>query len=180
MKATGIVRRVDMLGRVVIPKETRNTLKINYGDPIEIYTDKDEIILKKYSPVLNIEGVSKNVAETLEKITGHSAIVCDKDVYVSAAGGGVKTFVGKNVSQEVEKVLGQRKTLLVNSADGGTPLSLLDGEESPFPNQLLTPITADYEVVGAIILASKNGEDKITSLDAQMATLAAEFVGANV
>lgn len=180
MKATGIVRRVDMLGRVVIPKETRNTLRINYGDPIEIYTDKDEIILKKYSPIMNVDAFAESVTSGLEKITGHSALVCDKDVYAAATGSGAKAFIGKSISREVEKMLAGNKTVVVNANEGGVPIGLVDGEESAFINQLLMPITADYEVVGAIILADKDKQRLITEADVRMAALAAEFVSANV
>ena len=90
MKDTGIVRRIDVLGRVVIPKEIRKTLKINEGDPVEIYTEKDALVIKKYSPVKTLGGSLDCAAESLAKCTGHSVIICDKANYISAAGSGIK------------------------------------------------------------------------------------------
>ena len=87
MKATGIVRRIDELGRVVIPKEIRRTLRIREGDPLEIFTDRDgEVILKKYSPIGELSGFAKEYTESLVRALGHVALICDKDQIISAAG----------------------------------------------------------------------------------------------
>ena len=87
MKATGIVRRIDDLGRVVIPKEIRRTLRIREGDPLEIYTDRDgEVILKKYSPIGEIAAFAKDYTESLFRSMGHIACICDRDMVVAASG----------------------------------------------------------------------------------------------
>ena len=89
MKATGIVRRIDDLGRVVVPKEIRRTLRIREGDPLEIFTDREgEIILKKYSPIGEIGAFAKQYAESLAQTSGHMVCIADRDQFIAAAGGG--------------------------------------------------------------------------------------------
>ena len=106
MKATGVVRRIDDLGRIVIPKEIRKTLRIKEGDPLEIFTDKDgEIILKKYSPIGELSEFAINYAETLAKTTGHIACITDKDTVIAVSGAPKKEFLQQNLSQELEEVM---------------------------------------------------------------------------
>ena len=87
MRATGIVRRIDELGRVVIPKEIRRTLRIREGDPLEIYTDHDgEVVLKKYSPIGEIAAIARDYTDSLYRSLGHICCICDRDMIVSASG----------------------------------------------------------------------------------------------
>ena len=96
MKATGIVRRIDDLGRVVIPKEIRRTLRIREGDPLEIFTDREgEIILKKYSPIGELGAFAKEYAESLAQTAGHITCIVDKDQIIAVSGGGKKEFFEK-------------------------------------------------------------------------------------
>ena len=97
MKATGIVRRIDELGRVVIPKEIRSTLRLKSGDPLEIFTDRDELMLKKYSPIASLEKFSEGTAKSLSELSGHLAIVCDTDEVLHASGSGKREVAGKAV-----------------------------------------------------------------------------------
>ena len=106
MKATGVVRRIDDLGRVVIPKEIRKTLRIKEGDPLEIFTDKEgEVILKKYSPIGELSEFATSYAETIAKTTGHIACITDKDTVIAVSGGSKKEFLEKNLSKELEEVI---------------------------------------------------------------------------
>ena len=99
MKATGVVRRIDDLGRVVIPKEIRRTLRIKEGDPLEIFTDKEgEVILKKYSPIGELSEFATEYAETLNKTTGHIACITDKDTVIAVSGASKKEWLEKEVS----------------------------------------------------------------------------------
>ena len=108
MKATGIVRRIDELGRVVIPKEIRRTLRIREGDPLEIYTDKDgEVILKKYSPIGEISNFAKDYTESLFRSLGHIACITDKDMIVSASGVSRKELWEKPISRDLEQAVGR-------------------------------------------------------------------------
>ena len=87
MKATGIVRRIDDLGRIVIPKEIRRTLRIRESDPLEIFTDREgEIILKKYSPIGEMSTFAKQYAESLAQVSGHTALITDRDQFIAVSG----------------------------------------------------------------------------------------------
>src|SRR5574344_17663 len=106
MKATGVVRRIDDLGRIVIPKEIRRTLRIKEGDPIEIFTDKEgEVILKKYSPIGELSEFATGYAETLAKTTGHIAYITDKDSVIAVSGGSKKEFLEQGISKDLERIM---------------------------------------------------------------------------
>ena len=108
MKATGIVRRIDDLGRVVIPKEIRRTMRIREGDPLEIYTDNDgEVIFKKYSPIGELSAFATQYAEVLSKIGGYPVVVCDRDHVISVAGIPKKELLERRVSPALEEVMEQ-------------------------------------------------------------------------
>ena len=110
MKATGIVRRIDDLGRVVIPKEIRRTLRIREGDPLEIYTDRDgEVIFKKYSPMGEMGAVSAELAEALARTAGMSCAICDRDAVIAAAGGVKKDILERSISSELEQLMERRE-----------------------------------------------------------------------
>ena len=104
MKSTGIVRRVDVLGRIVIPKELRRMLKINEGDPMEIFVEREEIVLKKYSPLLNSDDLSNGIAQTLATRTGHTVLICDRDSFIAGNGSGVKDILSRRVSSAIGKL----------------------------------------------------------------------------
>ena len=110
MKATGIVRRIDDLGRVVIPKEIRRTMRIREGDPLEIYTDKDgEVIFKKYSPMGELSAFAEQMCETLNKTTGNAAAVCDRDTIIAVSGGSKRDLLEKRISEDIEKIVEERQ-----------------------------------------------------------------------
>ena len=113
MKATGVVRRIDDLGRVVIPKEIRRTLRIKEGDPLEIFTDKEgEIILKKYSPIGELSEFASEYAETLTKTTGHIACITDKDTVIAVSGASKKEWLEQNISRELERILEDKENYI--------------------------------------------------------------------
>ncbi len=140
MRATGIVRRIDDLGRVVIPKEIRRTLRIREGDPLEIFTDRQgEVILKKYSPIGELGTFAKEYAEALAQGTGHMVCICDHDQIIAAAGGSKKDFVGKNISSELEMLIDERKNILSNKNENNyVRLTKDDMEENA--GQVIWPI----------------------------------------
>src|SRR6478736_4293124 len=117
MKATGIVRRIDDLGRVVIPKEIRRTLRIREGDPLEIFVDRDgEVILKKYSPIGELGDFAKEYAESLYESTGHITMISDRDTIIAVAGGSKKDYLEKPVGSVVESAMDNRKAVLEASS----------------------------------------------------------------
>ena len=140
MKATGIVRRVDVLGRVVVPKEIRKIFNIGEGDPIEIFTEKDGIILKKYSPLSNMDGIADDICSALSRQTGKCALICDKDYFISASGLTPKDIVGIEPSRQIIQLITNRQTLVSAYKDGGTPIKLTEDDTFGFCNQLIMPI----------------------------------------
>ena len=114
MKATGIVRRIDDLGRVVIPKEIRRTMRIREGDPLEIYTTRDgEVIFKKYSLIGGLEDFAAQFCDTLSRNTDFTAAVTDRDGIVAVAGAGKRELLGKNLSPQLEQIMEQRSICLL-------------------------------------------------------------------
>ena len=110
MKATGIVRRIDELGRVVIPKEIRRTLRIREGDPLEIFTDREgEVILKKYSPIGELGDFAKEYAESLHLALGHTALICDKDNVIAVAGASRRELLDRPLHDDVEQIMKRRE-----------------------------------------------------------------------
>ena len=110
MKATGIVRRIDDLGRVVIPKEIRRTMRIREGDPLEIYTSREgEVIFKKYSLLGGVEDFAAELCETMSRSTGSVCAVTDRDTVIAVAGGSKRELMGKRITPELEQIMESRK-----------------------------------------------------------------------
>lgn len=155
MKATGIVRRIDDLGRVVIPKEIRRTLRIREGDPLEIFVDRDgEVILKKYSPISELSDFAKEYAEALYDSLGHPVLICDRDTYIAVAGGSKKDYLNKNISDLVEKTMEERNSVLMNQQDSVT---IVDGNDESISAYTIGPIIANGDPIGAVIIVAKEG-----------------------
>ena len=179
MRATGIVRRIDELGRVVIPKEIRRTLRIREGDPLEIFTDHDgEVVLKKYSPIGEIAAIAKDYTDSLHRPLGHIACICDRDMVVSASGAPKKELWEKALSPEIDQAVQARQTLLLNQADGAKMLPITVGDTPEgYTAQILTPILVDGEVIGALMLLSRENGVAMTDIDMKVAETTATIVG---
>lgn len=172
MKATGIVRRIDVLGRVVIPKEIRKLFNVAEGDPVEIFTEKDGIILRKYSPLSNMDGLGDEITYALFAKTGKCAYLTDKDSYISASGNCVKDLLGRSITPKISRFITEKQTLISSFEDGQTTVPL-DGDEAfGYSNQLIMPIIFKDEGVGSIILCSRDKSDKISSKDIDLTELA--------
>lgn len=154
MKATGIVRRIDELGRVVIPKEIRRTLRIREGDPLELFTDRDELMLKKYSPIASIEQFAKGTAKSLGEQSGYLAVICDTDGVLHASGAGKKALAGKSVSEKMTEVMLSRRSYLANKAEGGDILPIAKDAELTITAQVIVPVVANGDCLGAVVLLS--------------------------
>ena len=148
MKATGIVRRIDDLGRVVIPKEIRRTMRIREGDPLEIYTDREgEVIFKKYSPIGELSSFAAQYAETLHKTCSLSVVICDRDAVIACSGVPRKEHTDKALSSELEKVIESRS--LYFHREGSTPIPVL-AEGGSFFVSCAMPIISEGDVVGCV------------------------------
>jgi AbrB family transcriptional regulator (stage V sporulation protein T) len=176
MKATGIVRRIDDLGRVVIPKELRRTMRIREGEPLEIYTDTNgELILRKYSPVGEISHSSMECAEAINQITKHTCLITDKDRVVACSGTNKKEYIDKPISKELENMLSSRKSRTLNHDDVRIPLTSSDTKEHF--SQVFSPILVYGDAMGLIIITNDDSEDDMTQSDIALAMMAALFFG---
>ena len=178
MKATGIVRRIDDLGRVVIPKEIRRTLRIREGDPLEIFTDREGgVILKKYSPIGELSDFSKEYAESLNQAIGHIVLICDKDSIISVSGSAKKEYLEKRVSNELEKIMEDRKTIILSQGNNQVPLYEDENLEGKYTSQVIAPIIAEGDAVGAVIMLSKEENINFGELEEKLVETAASFLG---
>ncbi len=179
MKATGIVRRIDDLGRVVIPKEIRRTLRIREGDPLEIFTDKEgEVILKKYSPIGELGDFAAQYAESLHKTSGHITCIADRDTIIAVSGASKKEFLEKSLSQELERIIEEKTTLVVKSPED-KPIAITADEtgERRYSAQVISPIIAEGDPIGAVILLSTDPNAQMGEVEAKLAQSAAGFLG---
>lgn len=177
MKATGIVRRIDDLGRVVIPKEIRRTLRIREGDPLEIFTDREgEIILKKYSPIGELSAFAKQYAESLAQTMGCLVCVCDMDQIIASAGTGKKDLQDKYISRPLEKQLGDRSQIMAALGDKKY-VAITDSQEEEYEYEIICPIICEGDAIGGVILLSKDAKKKLGELEQKMAACAAGFLG---
>jgi len=179
MKATGIVRRIDDLGRVVIPKEIRRTLRIREGDPLEIFTDREgEIILKKYSPIGELSTFARQYAESLAQTLNCLVCVCDMDQIIASAGSGKKELQDKYISRQLEKQLSDRIQLAASFGDKKY-IPITDGQED-YEYEVISPIICEGDIIGGVILLSKEAKKKLTELEQKMAACAAGFLGSQM
>ena len=176
MKATGIVRRIDELGRVVIPKEIRRTLRIKEGDPLEIFTDRDELMLKKYSPIATLDRFSKATARSLNDLSGKLTVICDTDGVLHAVGEGRKELDGKGLSEEMDQILKERRSYIANASEGGDILPLTEMGEEGVTAQVIVPIIAGGDCFGAVAVLSKEAGAKMDEREMNLARLTADIL----
>lgn len=180
MRATGIVRRIDDLGRIVLPKEIRRTLRIREGDPLEIYTDRDgEIILKKYSPIGEMQSFARDYTESLFRSLGHIACIVDRDQVVAASGVSKKELWDKPISHDLETAIANRQTVAINRQSGGRTVAITSEEDNGqnYTAQVLSPIIADGEAIGAVLLLSREQGARMGDTELKVAETAAGIVG---
>ena len=176
MKATGIVRRIDDLGRVVIPKEIRRTLRIREGDPLEIFTDREGgIILKKYSPIEELTDFSKEYAESLQEVIGHIILISDKDAFISVSGTSKDDYEDRKVSQRLDELMEERKSVLLGIGNKEVIPLHKDDSLSGYKYQVIAPIIAKGDAIGSVIIVSK--DEEIGELELKLAETAATFLG---
>ncbi len=177
MKATGIVRRIDDLGRVVIPKEIRRTMRIREGDPLEIYTNREgEVIFKKYSPIGELSSFASEYADTMAKICSLSVVITDRDTVIAAAGVTKKDFMDKRLSSALENIIADRQFYRAN--DAISPIYVTD-DESGAPIRCAMPIIAAGDLIGCVCSLDnpKSGQESCDEhLEAKLIQTAATFL----
>ena len=175
MKATGIVRRIDDLGRVVIPKEIRRTLRIREGDPLEIYTATDgEVIFKKYSPVGEMSTFAAQYADVLSRISSLPTIICDRDHVIAAAGVSKREFLERRVSAALEGYMENRRSYACHQGDISpmTPVEGIDHDAA-----VVYPIIAAGDVTGAVVMLRSDAMKVPSETEIKLAQSAAAFLG---
>lgn len=173
MKATGIVRRIDDLGRVVIPKEIRRTLRIREGDPLEIFVDREgEVILKKYSPINELGHFAKEYAEALFDSLQTPVLISDRDEIIAVAGESKKDYLNKNISSYMAKTIENRTQ--VNESET-TTIEIVDGIGKEFDSYCISPIIANGDPIGCVMIFSKEG-GKLGDVEQKSAETAAGFL----
>ncbi|KJR47934.1 Stage V sporulation protein T, AbrB family transcriptional regulator (SpoVT) [Desulfosporosinus sp. I2] len=181
MKATGIVRRIDDLGRVVIPKEIRRTLRIREGDPLEIFVDREgEVILKKYSPIRELGEFAKEYADSLFEATGHITCIADRDTIIAVSGASKKEYLNKAIGPATEQAMEERKTIHIGVAgEHATCKNCPENEEEDkckFASEVVAPIISQGDPIGAVILMSKDPNIKMGDLEIKLVETAAAFL----
>lgn len=176
MKATGIVRRIDDLGRIVIPKEIRRTLRIRESDPLEIFTDREgEIILKKYSPIGEMNTFARQYAESLSQVSGCVALIADRDQFI-AVSGGFKSILGKSISKELEEKINNRETIIASRGEKGF-IPITQDVTDEFLHEAISPIICEGDVIGAVALISNDEKGKPGEVEQKLIQSASGFLG---
>lgn len=173
MKATGIVRRIDDLGRVVIPKEIRRVLRIREGDPLEIYTERDgEVIFKKYSPMGELSAFAGQICESLHKTAGVAAAICDRDAIIAAAGSGRRELMEKRITPELEQIMENRGVFT-----GGDERVCAAAEGPDSRIAVAAPILAAGDVMGCVLLLADERGAPAGDTELKLAQTVASFLG---
>ena len=175
MKATGIVRRIDDLGRVVIPKEIRRTMRIREGDPLEIYTDKDgQLIFKKYSPIGELSDFASDICDSLKKSIEGIAAICDRDSVIAISGGARRELLDKPISQRLSEIMDGRSPYRhTNSAC----CLAVSPEDEKYCFSIAAPIMADGDIIGSVLFVVPRNSAPATDLDYKLAQTVASFIG---
>ena len=177
MKATGIVRRIDELGRVVIPKEIRRTLRIREGDPLEIYTDREgQVILKKYSPIGELNEFAQEYCDSLHETLNHSVMISDRDYIIAISGGSKKEYLEKRISPELESLTEGRTSFITNESSKPVKITYEDIALDKYAAQVIVPIVMQGDPIGSVILVSKEPEFVMGDLELKIAETAAGFL----
>ena len=177
MKATGIVRRIDDLGRIVVPKEIRRTLRLREGTPLEIFTDREgEIILKKYSPMVELTAFAGQYAEAMSQSTGLMVCITDRDQVIAVAGGPKKDILQKNISRQLEQLINERQSVCAGK-DEKNFIPLVAEELEGVTAQVVTAIICEGDAIGAVAILSREPRARFGEMEMKLASTAARFLG---
>ena len=181
MKATGIVRRIDDLGRLVIPKEIRRSLRMREGDPLEIFVDREGgIVLKKYSIVGGLEGFAQEYADSLHQSLGHITCICDRDSVVAVSGIAKNDFLNKKLDPIIGIVIDEQRIILINNKDDPfyEEITVIqEAEKYRAFSKVVSPIIVEGHAIGAVVLIPKDPNVKMGEIELKMAGTASKFLG---
>lgn len=172
----GIVRRIDDLGRIVIPKEIRRTLHIRETDPLEIYTDREgQVILKKYSPIGEMTTFARQYAESLSQVSGHAALIADRDQFIAAAGG-YKQLVGKSVGRQMDEKVHNREVVMASRGERAF-ISICDEGSEEYQQEAIAPILCEGDIIGSVVLLQNDSKVRMGEVEQKLLLSAATFLG---
>ena len=174
MKSSGVVRRVDDLGRIVIPKEIRQTLRIRDGESLEIFVDREMIALKKFSKMSDMDDLSKQLVDIINAAINKTVLVTDRDKFIAGAGPLKKKYFETNISHYLEGVMRDRENIVFNNVQN---ISLVEGDIEKLA-AIIFPIIMNVDVMGFVIVLSEKSD--IGQLEEKMATVAAQFLGKHI
>lgn len=174
MKATGIVRRIDDLGRVVIPKEIRRTLRIKEGDPLEIFTDREgEVIFKKYSPIGELGDFAFNFAESMSRAVGAPVCITDKDTVIAVSGAPKKALCDRRVSTDLEQIMEDKISFSMKNAS--KPVHVTDDQDK-YSIGVAVPIISEGDTIGSVVICADD-KSAVGDSDLRVVQTAANFLG---
>lgn len=175
MKATGVVRRIDELGRIVIPKEIRRTLKIKEGTPLEIYSgDNGELLLKKYSPIIELGEISNNICHSISVGTQKSVLISNMEKIIAYCGNGANIFKEKSIDSTIEKLINERQTKIVNQRENKSILFF----DTKISTYAFCPIICAGDVYGSIILF--DNQNNINASDLNTLRAFSDFLSSQI
>lgn len=172
----GIVRRIDDLGRIVVPKEIRKVLRIREGDPLEIFTGKEgEIVLKKYSPMADLTAFAQQYVEAISQSLGLPVAITDRDSVIAVAGMPKRELMGKELHSELESVINDRKAIVARKGDA--KFIHITTDDLDFDGQVVQTIISEGDAVGSVIVIVRDSGHRIGEIEQKAAVIAAAFLG---
>lgn len=174
MKSTGVVRRVDDLGRIVIPKEIRRTLRIRDGESLEIFVDKEMIALKKFSKMTDLDEVAKQLVDIMSSVINKNVFITDRDKFIAGSGSMRKKYLNKNISKFLENIMRERKSIIEQNNHG---IELIDLENENL-SYIILPIIMNGDAIGLVIVLSDKND--ISLSDEKIATVVSQFLGKHI
>ena len=174
MKSTGVVRRVDDLGRIVIPKEIRRTLRIRDGESLEIFVDKEMIALKKFSKMMDLDEVAKQLVDIMNSVINKNVFITDRDKFIAGSGSMRKKYLNKNISKFLENIMRERKSIIEQNNHG---IELIDLENENL-SYIILPIIMNGDAIGLVIVLSDKND--ISLSDEKIATVVSQFLGKHI
>jgi AbrB family transcriptional regulator (stage V sporulation protein T) len=169
LKSTGILRKIDELGRIVIPKEIRDNLRIKVGEPLDIFVNGNEIVLKKYSPISKIADIANILVNSLKELTKVNAIITDRGKVVAISKDYNDKYLGKAINDKLTDIINKREFMMIKGKDY---LQIVKGKNET-GNHLIMPITYNGDCLGLVILIS---EKEITNDDENNANFVAKCI----
>ena len=174
MRTTGVVRRIDDLGRIVIPKEMRRTLRIHDGESLEIFVEDEMIALKKYSSMSDLNDISNDLSNTINKVLLKEVLITDIDKVISSSGNLKSKYQGKNISKYLEEKLANRETVIEKSVK---EVEFVDGQIEKC-SYTISPIIMNGDAIGTVVIFTVS--DSITDIEVKMANMASKFLGKHI